>query len=114
MSPISPISPCPTTAPPAATQLCTGPLPTARLSRRHFLNQFGLGLGGMALAHLLSPARAFAANQVGTTSTSSHSRVFAAATPSHNGILTTPHFPPKAKRIIYLFMAGGPSQLETF
>jgi hypothetical protein len=30
------------------------------------------------------------------------------------GVLGAPHFAPKAKRIIYLFMAGGPSQLETF
>ena len=30
------------------------------------------------------------------------------------GILDKPHFEPKAKRIIYLFMAGGPSQLDLF
>src|SRR5439155_8281124 len=30
------------------------------------------------------------------------------------GILSAPHFPPKANRIIYLFMAGGPSQLDLF
>src|SRR5207237_3571746 len=30
------------------------------------------------------------------------------------GILAAPHFPAKAKRIIYLFMAGGPSQLDLF
>lgn len=30
------------------------------------------------------------------------------------GVLGEPHFKPKAKRIIYLFMAGGPSQFETF
>src|SRR5689334_18649964 len=81
------------------TPLCTGPLPNYGLSRRHFLNRFGMGLGGIALAHLLGAGRAAAAD---------------AAFPSHNGILTKPHFPPKAKRVIYLFMAGGPSQLETF
>jgi hypothetical protein len=57
-----------------------------------------MGLGGIALAHLLSPARAAAEP----------------TTTSHGGILSTLHFPPKAKRVIYLFMAGGPSQLETF
>ena len=31
-----------------------------------------------------------------------------------HGILGQPHFPPKAKRIIYLFMSGGPSQLDLF
>jgi hypothetical protein len=81
------------------TPLCTGPLPAAGLSRRHFLNQFGMGLGGIALAHLLAPAKGLAA---------------VASAPSHPGIVSPLHFPPKAKRVISLFMAGGPSQLETF
>ena len=76
--------------------LCTGPLPTRGLTRRHFLNRFGMGLGGMALTHLLSADKLLA------------------AAASHGGVLAAPHFPPKAKRVIYLFMAGGPSQLETF
>jgi hypothetical protein len=80
-------------------QACTGPLPTLGLNRRHFLNRFGMGLGGIALAHLLSAGRAVADDAV---------------VRSHGGILPEPHFPPKAKRVIYLFMAGGPSQLETF
>src|SRR5258708_13156686 len=79
--------------------VCTGPLPTAGLSRRHFLNRFGMGLGGIALAHLLTPARAMAEAQ---------------AQQGHPGLLTSPHFPAKAKRVIYLFMAGHPSQLATF
>src|SRR5581483_10282261 len=79
--------------------LCTGPLPAAGLSRRHFLNRFGMGLGGIALAHLFRPFNSDAAD---------------IPNPSHGGNLTTLQFPPKAKRVIYLFMAGGPSQLETF
>ena len=79
--------------------LCTGPVPAAGLTRRHFLNRFGMGLGGIALAHLLNPLEAAAQEQ---------------AFHGHGGILAAPHFPPKAKRVIYLFMAGGPSQLETF
>src|SRR5437764_10582779 len=79
--------------------LCTGPLPIAGLNRRHFLNRFGMGLGGIALAHLMGSAKGFA----------EPSAAF-----SRGGILGNPHFPPKAKRVIYLFMAGGPSQLETF
>jgi hypothetical protein len=71
--------------------LCPGSLPVTDLSRRQFLNRFGLGLGGIALAGLLNPPRSLAATALGAT-----------------------HFAPKAKRIIYLFMAGGPSQLETF
>jgi hypothetical protein len=57
-----------------------------------------MGLGGLALADLLNPFRTTAA----------------AANTGFAGVLATPHFPPKAKRIIFLFMAGGPSQLETF
>src|SRR6185369_10790240 len=77
--------------------LCTGPLPVDGLSRRHFLRNFGMGLGGIALAQLLG--------QDGFAN---------ATTPEHRGMPGAPHFAPKARRIIYLFMAGGPSQLETF
>ena len=56
-----------------------------------------MGLGGIALAQLLG--------QDGFAN---------ATTPEHGGMLGAPHFAPKARRIIYLFMAGGPSQLETF
>ncbi len=79
--------------------ICTGPLPAAGLSRRGFLNRFGMGLGGIALANLMSPANLFSA----------------AAPKLDRGILNGQlHFPAKAKRVIYLFMAGGPSQIETF
>lgn len=78
--------------------VCTGPLPAAGLSRRAFLNRFGMGLGGIALANLLNPTR-----------------MFAAPAGADRGILNGQlHHPAKAKRVIYLFMAGGPSQLETF
>ncbi|HEY0456290.1 MAG TPA: DUF1501 domain-containing protein, partial [Verrucomicrobiae bacterium] len=80
--------------------LCTGPMPFEGLSRRSFLNRFGLGLGGMALANLVNPAHALTAG--------------AESAGLDRGILGHPHFPAKAKRVIYLFMAGGPSQLETF
>lgn len=66
-------------------------------NRRHFLRSFGMGLGGIALTQLLG--------QDGFAN---------ATTPEHAGMLGATHFAPKAKRIIYLFMAGGPSQLETF
>ena len=78
--------------------ICTGPLPAAGLSRRAFLNRFGLGLGGIALANLIKPAG-----------------LFAATAGADRGILNGQlHHAAKAKRVIYLFMAGGPSQLETF
>ncbi len=63
-----------------------------RLTRRHFLGKAGLGLGAMAMAKLL-----------GTD-----------ASAATGGVLGAAHFTPKAKRVIYLFQAGGPSHLETF
>lgn len=78
--------------------VCAGPVPGHHLSRRQFLNRFGLGLGGLALADLLNP--------LGAAGGASDRKL--------TGILAAPHYPPKAKRIIYLFMSGGPSQLETF
>ncbi|MDB6173085.1 MAG: hypothetical protein JWL59_2396 [Chthoniobacteraceae bacterium] len=62
-------------------------------NRREFLGRFGMGLGAIALADML-PGDASAA--------------------SDHGVLGAPHFAPKAKRIIYLFMSGGPSQLDLF
>ena len=79
--------------------VCPGPVPAVGLSRRHFLNRFGMGLGGIALAHLLGSGRSGAATAIQG---------------ELGGVLTAPDFPVKAKRVIYLFMAGGPSQLETF
>jgi hypothetical protein len=77
---------------------CTGALPIHRLSRRAVLNRFGLGLGGIALADLVNPLR-----------------IGAATLPATPGVLGSRlHFPAKARRVIYLFMAGGPSQIETF
>src|SRR5215216_5298080 len=64
------------------------------VNRRVFLRRGALGLGGLALAGLLN-------------------REAASGSP-FQGILDKPHFEPKAKRIIYLFMAGGPSQLDLF
>ena len=40
-------------------QKCVGPVPSAGLSRRSVLNQFGMGLGGIALANLVNPATLF-------------------------------------------------------
>jgi hypothetical protein len=65
-------------------------------SRRHFLNRLGVGLGGIALAALLRDEGRAAER---------------AADPL---AVREPHFPAKVKRVIYLFQAGGPSQLEMF
>jgi len=68
-------------------------------TRRSFLGRFGLGLGSVALSTLLDPAvtrgESAAENQIG-------------------GLAGLPHFAPKAKRVIFLYMSGGPSHLETF
>ncbi len=67
-----------------------------RLTRRTFLGKTVRGVGSLALASLLSP-----------------SLINAAEIEKWQGIITTPHVPPKAKCIIHLCMAGGPSHLET-
>jgi hypothetical protein len=70
-------------------------------TRRHFFGRCGVGLGSMALASLLGERRLRAAP--------------AAATRHVNPLAPRPgHFPARARSVIYLFMAGGPSQLEMF
>jgi hypothetical protein len=71
------------------------------VNRRTFLTQSAYGLGGLAFA--LLQQRLAAATGSAT-----------ARTPGWNGLLTQPHFPVKARRVIFLCMAGGPSQFETF
>ena len=73
-------------------------------SRRRFLQTTGHGFGAMALAHLL--AHALPKNAAGATAASSAS--------NHNATGRGPHFAPRAKRCIFLFMVGGPSQMDLF
>jgi hypothetical protein len=68
------------------------------LTRRHFFGRSALGLGTAALASLL-PERARAGDS---------------AAPQTGGLPGLPHFAPKAKRAIYLFMNEGPSQMDLF
>jgi hypothetical protein len=63
-------------------------------TRRAFLERSTLGLGGIALGSLLN-AQAAKRNAIG-------------------GLADLPHFAPKAKRVIYLFQSGGPSQMDLF
>src|SRR5271165_4235290 len=86
-----------------------------RLTRRHFLSRSSLGLGSAALASLMSEASALGTD--GTKAGGSSVRPSQAGPvidPESGGILKAFHFPPKAKRVIYLFMSGGPSQLDLF
>ena len=59
------------------------------MTRRHFFGKSALGLGTVALSNLLAKDRV-------------------------GGLSGIPHFAPKAKRVIYLFQSGGPSQMELF
>jgi hypothetical protein len=73
-------------------------------TRRQFFSRCGLGLGSVALASLLGD-KLFAADSTLGAPHAAFPNPFAPK---------TPHFPVRAKNIIYLFMAGGPSQLELF
>jgi hypothetical protein len=75
------------------------PLHTTRLlQRRTFLGNALRGVGSVALASLLDPGVLHAGEDSGRW----------------RGVITTPHVLPKARRVIFLVMAGGPSHLETF
>lgn len=67
------------------------------LNRRKFLSRLSLGLGSAALGSLLIPD------------------LFSGKSEAEDAIMAAlPHFAPKAKRVIYLFQNGAPSQLESF
>ena len=69
------------------------------IARRHFLHDCRIGIGAMALGALLAQDRARAGDQAA----------------AHDPLaVRPPHFPPRAKNVIFLFMAGGPSQFELF
>ncbi len=70
------------------------------INRRTFLGRAAYGLGGIALAALLDPKLIGSAR--------------AAADTKWRGIINPPHYPIRARRIIHLCMAGGPSHLESF
>src|SRR5687768_16113944 len=80
------------------TMINPSPLHT-QICRRAFLTESAYGLGGIALATLLN-------QQLATETAADQSAPW-------RGVIKTPHFPVKAKRIIHLCMAGGPSHLET-
>ncbi len=69
------------------------------IDRRHWLFRAGMGLGGIALADLVGRHQPAFGTGAGIAS---------------KGILNPTHHRPTAKRVIYLFQSGGPSQLETW
>ncbi|MCP4813916.1 MAG: DUF1501 domain-containing protein, partial [Planctomycetaceae bacterium] len=69
------------------------------ISRREMLNRMGAGFGSLGLAAMLAQDS------------------MTLAAPANNAAPLAPkipHFAPKAKRVIQLFMPGGPSQVDTF
>jgi hypothetical protein len=68
-----------------------------KMTRRQLFGRMSQGIGVAALAHLLLPAR-----------------LLAKAADSDGGLPGLPHFAPKAKRVIFLFQHGAPSQHELF
>lgn len=74
--------------------------PLVEQTRRHFFENCGVGVGKIALASML------AGNGVNTSARAEER--------TDPFVPRPPHFVPTAKRVIYLFMAGAPSQLETF
>lgn len=66
------------------------------VNRRHFLGKLSLGLGSVALGSLLVPG------------------ILKGEEEELASVTGMPHFAPKAKRVIYLFQNGAPSQLESF
>ena len=64
-----------------------------QISRRYFLEQCGVGMGALALNQLLTQSGYAQSNPLAPKK---------------------PHFASKAKNVIYLFMAGGPSHIEMF
>ncbi|MCA9006388.1 MAG: DUF1501 domain-containing protein, partial [Planctomycetaceae bacterium] len=70
-----------------------------QLKRRHFLQSSACGLGSIALQQLLSE------ESVAETSTVNAVDPLA---------VKTPHFKPRAKNVIFIFMSGGPSQMDLF
>ena len=76
----------------------------ASVTRRHFFRECGVGVGKIALASLLTGSATTALNSA-----------FAGPVAGANPLAPKPpHFAGKAKKVIHLFMAGAPSQLDLF
>lgn len=80
-----------------------------QMDRRNFLTKTSMGLGAIALGSLLNADKALAAVKNGALDTSSSETLLKSYNKNRLGL---PHHLPKAKRIVYLFQSGGPSQLE--
>src|SRR6478735_6637468 len=76
-----------------------------RLDRRNFLTRTSLGIGALAVGSLFGNSLFGGASKA---------EVAATGDLEADILRALPHFAPKAKRVVYLFQSGGPSQFETF
>src|SRR5438093_10355460 len=89
----------PINRPISARNLCSG-------SRREFLWQMGAGFAGLALTALLDKDGFFTRHALGGQASAGQTANLMSPRP--------PHFPTKARSCIFLFMYGGPSQMDLF
>lgn len=73
-----------------------------RISRRQALQEAAGGLGAVALSWLLDQQNVFGASTLGTPG------------PLYNLKPKQPHFAPKAKNVIFIYISGGPSTIDMF
>ncbi len=78
----------------------------AQMHRRSFLARSGIGLGSLALSTLVDRDSSNASDSV--------ARPGQSAGGGWHGLPGLPHHLPRVKRVIFLYMSGGPSQFETF
>src|SRR5204862_239129 len=79
-------------------------LPPRFLTRRQMLRQMGTGLGVLGLTGVLGDGRLLGAAELPDS-----------RSPGLNPLAPkSPHFPPRARHIIHIYLNGGPSQVDTF
>ena len=81
------------------------------ISRRDLFCRIGGGFGALGLASVLADAGLLVATRAAEASVTGK---LEASVPSDPLAPKIPHFPAKAKRVIFLFMNGGPSHVDTF
>jgi hypothetical protein len=82
---------------------------TGPINRRELLRRSSTGFGMLALAGLMQDAGLLAAESATPSTTGA-----AAGSPADPLAPRPPHYAPRARRVIFLFMHGGPSQIDTF
>ena len=80
-----------------------------QLERRKFLTKTSLGLGALALGSLLNTEKAWSTVKGSDLGAANADSLLHSYNKNRLGL---PHHLPKAKRIVYLFQSGGPSQLD--